>query len=211
MFVPCRCRRAIRTSCRSRQVEQQRLRESTTGRTRSSGTFVPFECRARISVSTRARRVRRRYLWRRRRFLPIGCGGTVGRWGPAGWTCVEERSRPAARAFHLGACAAPVALSQCTRTAGARTLRRDDIVRPGLFTRQTVVARFIRRYHRLFFPFFLSLYYCLLFTFSQFVGNLFYFYFYSINVRFGVIVVTTAATDGGWLSVMDRQKSDDRQ
>lgn len=42
---------------------------------------------------TRARRVRR-YLWRRRRrFLPIGCGDTDGRWrGPGEW-CQGVRPR----------------------------------------------------------------------------------------------------------------------
>lgn len=71
-------------------------------------------------------------------------GGRVPRSG-AGW--------PAARAFLFGACAAPaVALSQCTRTTGARTTRRDRRRRASrLFTRQTVeVARFICRYYRLF-------------------------------------------------------------
>lgn len=55
----------------------------------------------------------------RRRFLPIGCG--VG--GDDGRVRAEGRDR-SARAFHArGACAAPVAFSQCTRTTGARTTR----------------------------------------------------------------------------------------
>ncbi|CAH1736119.1 unnamed protein product [Aphis gossypii] len=85
----------------------------------SSRPFVQFECRARLSIVARARRVRR-YLWRRRRrFLPIGCG--VG--GDDGRVRAEGRDW-AARAFQArGACAAPVAFSQCTRITGARTTR----------------------------------------------------------------------------------------
>lgn len=71
------------------------------------------------------------------------------------WRCPGEGragQRTAARAFRLGACAAPVALSQCTRTAGARTTRRPrDVVRP-LATRSAAIflpSRIVSICHRI--------------------------------------------------------------
>lgn len=88
---------------------------------RSVGS-VPFECRARIpAAASHARRGSGRYLWRWRRFLPIGCGrnrvggGVPRRDGGGGGRvrcalpAVAAKRTTAARAFHHGACAAPVA------------------------------------------------------------------------------------------------------
>lgn len=97
--------------------------------------------------------------------------------GPGG---VVSRST-AARAFHLGACAAPVApLSQCTRTAGARTTRPTYDV----YSLTAAVPRFIREYY--YIVVYCKLYILLLLVYS--LIRLFISFFFSIiHVRFDVV------------------------